>query len=146
LLVTHSSSEPESLLSESDESLQEDPAEPPPLLVLLEDPEELLELMLLGLFVVSANFSVAIGSTASHMSTSSSVISLSSSIRLGEQRPLAGIDIGEALFVGMGGTAGARLPVTHSSSELELLLLESDDSLQEDLENCRCCWRMQKNC
>jgi hypothetical protein len=71
LLVTHSSSEPESLLSESDESLQEDPVAPPPLLVLLEDPEELLELMLLGLFVVSANLLVAIGSASLHMSTSS---------------------------------------------------------------------------
>jgi len=53
LLVTHSSSEPELLLSESDESLHEDPDELPPL---VEDPDELLELrLLLGLFAVSTN-------------------------------------------------------------------------------------------
>jgi hypothetical protein len=60
LLVTHSSLE--SLLSESDESLQEDP-------LLLEDPHELLEMMLLlGLFAVLADFSIAIGPASLHIS------------------------------------------------------------------------------
>ena len=63
LLVTHSSSE--SLLSESDEWLQEDPDEPP---LLLEDPDELLELLLLlGLFAISVDFSIAIGPASPHI-------------------------------------------------------------------------------
>jgi len=127
LLVTHSSSEPESLVYESDESLQEDPDEQP---LLPEDPDELLELMFLGLSVISANFSVATGSASLQMSTSSSTISPSSSVRGGEQRPLAGIAMGEGPFLGTGRTTGARLLVTHSSSES--LLSESDESLQED--------------
>ena len=75
LLVTHSSSEPELLLSESDESLHEDPDELPPL---VEDPDELLELrLLLGAFCCFNKLLGCNRACVAAMSTSSSSVIVS---------------------------------------------------------------------